>query len=170
MANFCKNCGKEIVDAIAFCTECGTPVPADKENLPVEVNPEIAALPVYQQRQTYQQPYAQQKIKPKCSKYEVLSTGAFFGLMFLFSIPIIGWISCIIMAFAPRNENLKHFARAMLIWLIIAAVLCVALCFLFLWIGDGLKDYINKITDGQFSNWKDIFEQFKNGNLTEFPI
>jgi len=29
MAKFCTNCGKEIADGVAFCTECGTPAPAD---------------------------------------------------------------------------------------------------------------------------------------------
>ena len=42
--------------------------------------------------------------------------------MFLFSLPILGWLICLIMAFVSKNKNIKHFARAMLIWLIIALV------------------------------------------------
>ena len=197
MARFCTNCGKEIVDGIAFCTECGTPAPADNPNPPAEVKPEAvpaaetapaaqAAAPqaktppvppqqtyIPQPQPTYQQPAytpaAQQEIKPKGGKYGVLSTGAFFGLMFLFAVPVIGWIACIIMAFVPKNENLKHFARAMLIWLIIAVVLCVVLFFLLSWLGGALKDYINEITGGEFGNWKDIFEQFQNGEFSSIP-
>ena len=191
MAKFCTNCGKEIADGIAFCTECGTPAPADKPKPPAEVTPEAVPVaetaapkaetpPAPQQQSytpqpqpTYQQPYAQpaaqQEVTPKGGKYGVLSTGAFFGLMFLFAVPVIGWIACIIMAFVPKNENLKHFARAMLIWLIIAAVLCVVLYFLFAWIGGALKDYINELTGGQFGDWKDIFEQFQNGEFSSIP-
>ena len=43
--------------------------------------------------------------------------------MFLFSLPILGWLICLIMAFASKNKNIKHFARAMLIWLVIALVI-----------------------------------------------
>ena len=191
MARFCTNCGKEIADGIAFCTECGTPAPAEKSRLPDEKTPEKPpsaggdapmreppeAAPPPQQtyrpqpQQTYQQPvYAppavMQDVKPKGGRYGVVGTGAFFGLMLLFAIPVVGWIACIVMAFASKNENIKHLARAMLIWLMIAAVLCAAMYFLFAWLGNILKDYISEATGGQFGDWKDLFEQFQNGDFS----
>lgn len=209
MSRFCTNCGKEIADGIAFCTECGTPAPAEKPKLPDEKMPEKTPSagggapmreppevtpmqqtyqpqpqPAYQPpqqqtyqsqpQQTYQQPvYAppavMQDANPKGGRYGVVGTGAFFGLMLLFAIPVVGWIACIVMAFASKNENIKHFARAMLIWLIIAAVLCAAMYFLFAWLGNILKDYISEATGGQFGDWKDLFEQFQNGDFSSLP-
>lgn len=61
------------------------------------------------------------------SENKVVSTGAFFGLNLLFSLPGIGWIICIIMAFAPQNKNIKNYARSKLIWLVIGIVLGVIL-------------------------------------------
>ncbi len=57
----------------------------------------------------------------------VVGTGAFFGLEFLFALPLIGFICCIIFSFAPKNRNLKHYARGKLIWAIIGLVLSVIL-------------------------------------------
>ena len=41
----------------------------------------------------------------------------------LFSLPAIGWIICLIMAFAPKNKNIKNFARSKLIWIAIGIIL-----------------------------------------------
>lgn len=57
----------------------------------------------------------------------VVGTGAFFGLEFLFTLPIIGFICTIIFSFAPKNQSLKHYARAKMIWAIIGLVLSVIL-------------------------------------------
>ena len=51
--------------------------------------------------------------------------GICLGLQLLFALPIIGWIACIICAFAPENQNVKNYARATLIWLLIAVVLTI---------------------------------------------
>ena len=59
----------------------------------------------------------------------VVGTGAFFGLEFLFALPLIGFICCLIFSFAPKNRNLKHYARGKLIWSIIALVLSILLIF-----------------------------------------
>ena len=56
---------------------------------------------------------------------KVAGVGTFFGLQLLFALPIIGWIACIICAFAPENQNVKNYARATLIWLLIAVVLTI---------------------------------------------
>ena len=82
-------------------------------------------------------------------------------MMFLYAIPVIGWLVCLITALAAKNENKKHFAKAMLIWLIIGLVLAVVGYFVFRWLGGALMDYINQATDGAFGEWSDIFEQFK---------
>ena len=105
-------------------------------------------------------PSAYQSPAP-ASESKVVGTGWFFGMMLLFAIPVIGWLVCLITALAAKNENKKHFAKAMLIWLIIGLVLAVVGYFVFRWLGGALMDYINQATDGAFGEWGDIFEQFK---------
>lgn len=165
MIRFCTSCGKEIPDGVAFCTECGAAAPteAKTQQLPPQAAPApaqtAAPTPVYAQNSADQ---------PPTGKYGVVGTGTYFGLMFLFAIPVIGWLICIIMAFASKNENKKHFAKAMMIWLIIGIVLSVVGYFVFRWLGGMLTDYINAEFGGQFGDLQELLEQFKqfeNGGL-----
>lgn len=106
MAEFCTQCGKELLAGTAFCTECGAKISASV--------PAVQPVPV--------QYAAVQPASREPAVEHAVSTGTFFGLIFLFSIPVIGWLACIVMTFAPKNKNLKHFAQAMLIWLIIGMI------------------------------------------------
>ena len=200
MAKFCTECGKEIAQGVAFCTECGTKAPADpapNENTTVtEATPTKAETPPvhtpaaqtgYQAPQqtyspppqtTYQQPVAAAPAADPASK--VVGTGTYFGLMVLFALPVIGFIACIIMCFAPKNKNLKHFARANLIWAIIGLIIGGLVIGGIYLLSNSLMDYINSLTDGQFSGWGDIFgslgdlegltEQFGNGGFEGLPV
>ena len=140
MAKFCTDCGSEIRDGIAFCTNCGAKAEQAKtapQQMPemspaLRPAPQPAAPPVPQYT-----PAPQPKAEIPADK--TVGTGTFFGLMFLFSLPILGWLICLIMAFASKNKNIKHFARAMLIWFIIVLVV-VAL------IGLAINALINSIT------------------------
>ena len=185
MAIFCTECGKEIAAGAAFCTECGTKVPADPttattktvtEAKDTKVEPPVVHTPPaqsYQAQQTYTQPAPDPASK-------VVGTGAYFWLMLLFAIPIIGQIACLIMAFAPKNKNIKHFARAQLIWMVIGIVLIGILVALLSVLTNMLMDFIKESIGGEFSNWGDIFsnlgvleglaEQFQNGGLEGLPI
>lgn len=151
MPRFCTECGSQIAEGVAFCTECGTKMPNDNAANTVTVQAETAvtrksetppaqtAQPVYQQ-QAYQTPAPAADAIDK-----VVSTGAYFGLMFLFAIPLIGLIACIIMAFAPKNPNIKNYARAMLIWTIIGLVLTGILIAVIAMLWDSLIDYISQM-------------------------
>ena len=186
MAKFCTECGKEIAAGVAFCTECGTKAPADPATATTETVTEAKDTKVetpvvhtptaqtgYQPQQTYTQPAADHTNK-------VVGTGAYFGLMLLFALPIIGFIACIIMAFAPKNKNIKHFARAQLIWTVIAVVLLGILVAVITLLTNSLMDYLGQITDGQFSDFGDLFgqlgdlegimDQYQNGGLEGLPI
>lgn len=70
-----------------------------------------------------------------------MGTGAYFGTMLLFCIPVIGWVACIIMAFAGNAQNRKNFARAMLIFIIIGLAFSVALYFVAGWVWEVLAEY-----------------------------
>lgn len=160
MAKFCTSCGKEIPDGIAFCAECGAAAPKAAEAAPAQApRPAPVQQPVYEQ--PVQQTVYQQPAQPAAVTSPVVGTGTFFGLMFLFAIPVIGWIACIIMALAAKNENKKHFAKAILIWLIICLVLAVIGYFVFRWLSGSLMDYINQVTGGAFSGWSDILSQLQ---------
>lgn len=138
--NYCTNCGKEIEDGVAFCTECGMPISATSTKQETTVEQTMQVHPSNQVQLN--------ESKPKTEKNNIVSTGGFFGLMFLFSIPIIGWIVCIILACAAKNPNIKHFAKALIIWFIIAVVLSVVLYFVFLGFGGVLSDYISQLSNG----------------------
>ena len=137
MSKKCSNCGFEMADDAVFCTECGTRMEAPKQNTTEQPQPQNAqtqnqySAPNSQQyaqpQNQYSAPYNQQYAQPQPNYYSqspedyaqnaVVTTGAFFGLNLLFSLPAIGWIICLIMAFAPKNKNIKNFARSKLIWI-----------------------------------------------------
>ena len=174
MAKFCTECGKEIADGVAFCTECGTKAPADPATATTETVTEAkdtkVEIPVvhtppaqsYQAQQTYTQPAPDPASK-------VVGTGAYFGLMLLFAIPIIGQIACLIMAFVPKNKNIKHFARAMLIWTIIGIIIAALVIGGIVLLVNTFSDYIAEATGGEFNGLGDLFEQFQNGGFEDMP-
>ena len=56
-----------------------------------------------------------------------VSVGAWMGMMFVTAIPVIGLIMVLVWAFAGENESRKNYFRAILSWVLIMVVLCVAL-------------------------------------------
>ncbi len=62
---------------------------------------------------------------PTDPRYKVAGTMAYVGLIILYAIPVIGFISCLIMCFAAKNRNIRHFAIATLILKIVAALFAV---------------------------------------------
>lgn len=171
MARFCTECGKEVADSIAFCTECGAKLEANESKTVSAPPPVTQPPPVVQVSNpppTYSSPAPDKTNK-------VVSTGLYIGLMILFAIPIIGFIACIIMTFAAKNRNIKNYARATLIWMIIAFVLLAILIAIASILVNTLTDYINQMTDGQFGELGDFFGQFSEikdsmdefGNVTD---
>lgn len=140
MAKFCTDCGSEIRDGIAFCTNCGAKAeqaaPAPQKMPEITPTPRPAPQPAATPAPQYT-PAPQPKAEIPADK--AVSTGTFFGLMFLFSLPILGWLICLIVAFAAKNQNIRHFARAMLIWLVIALVVGAL-------IGLAINALINSVT------------------------
>ena len=140
MAKFCTDCGSEIRDGIAFCTNCGAK--AEQAKTAPQQMPEMSPAPRTTPRPTASPaPQYTSAPQPKAAvpADKTVSTGTFFGLMFLFSLPILGWLICLIVAFAAKNQNIKHFARAMLIWLVISLVVGAL-------IGLAINAFINSIT------------------------
>ena len=114
---------------------------ANNPNTPNYQNaPNYQGMPNYQNAPNFYQgsPYF-----PNAAN-KVAGVGTFFGLQLLFSLPIIGWIACIICAFAPENQNVKNYARATLIWLLIAVVLTIVFCVVLASAGAAISGSFNR--------------------------
>ena len=165
MAKFCTECGAALRDGIAFCTQCGAKAEPDAPA------PQTAPAPRPAPQRTAPPPpqYAPAPDPKEAPVREkAVSTGAFFGLMFLFSLPVLGWLACLIMAFAPKNLNIKHFARAMLIWLVIALVIGTIAGFAVNALVRSVTPYIEQAMGelGSIGELREAFGQL--GSLTEF--
>ena len=75
--------------------------------------------------------------------------------MLLFALPIVGWLICIIMAFAPKNKSLKNYARANLIWLLIGVILAILLGIAAMTLGNLVADLFQGFSLG--FNLEEIF-------------
>ncbi|MBQ6795767.1 MAG: zinc ribbon domain-containing protein [Clostridia bacterium] len=141
MAKFCTGCGMELTDGLMFCTGCGTKVP---EGVPTEEK--VVKEPVTVQAQPEQQ---QQYIPPMQALQQAenhsASTAHFFWMMLVYALPLIGWFICIIMAFAPKNESKKHFARAILIWGIVGIVISIIGLIILSLLGGGIAEVLSEI-------------------------
>ena len=191
MARFCTECGKEIALDAAFCSECGSKSPivpneqivaeASRPSISTENAPIAEKTPVQtnQPHQDYIYPHLVSPLPASTTADTIVSTGTYFGLMLLFLLPVVGFVLCLIMTFAPRNRNIKHFARAMFIWMVITIILAavtVGAVFLFT---NFSMDYINNLTGGQFGdfgemidsldNIKELTEQFQKGGIENLP-
>jgi len=147
---FCVECGTNVPDEIKFCTACGKPMKQETPQ-PVAQMPDLvlgtpAPTPVQPQPVPVQSaplqpapmpvvsPYAPSYAPPVTSNvggsgapapdspYAVMSTGAYVGFSILFSLPLIGWLICLIVAFASKNLNRRNYARALLIFMLIGLV------------------------------------------------
>ncbi len=153
MAKFCTECGKEIADGVAFCTECGAKVteepvqPVVSQPVPEATRPN-AEQPIYPQQPVYVQPTpptVQQPIPATETTYKPVGTGVYFILSILFALPIIGFIACIVIAKTAKNQSLKNYAKATLIWYILSLVLTLVLTILFFILGGSLMSYISQM-------------------------
>ena len=100
MAWICKKCGKVVPEGATQCPSCGV-----KLVLPGGGARRPAAMPA--------------------AKPESVSTKWFFGHIFLYAIPVIGWIACIATAASAENGTKKNYAKAILLWLLICAAVAV---------------------------------------------
>lgn len=125
---FCTNCGNQVPDGVKFCTSCGAQMGAT-----ASVTPAQPAQSVIQQQPAQpvmQQPVLQQPAIPQPApvyavyQEEPISTGGYIGIMFLMMLPLINLILLIVWGCGGcKKVNKRNFARAMLVWMLIASVL-----------------------------------------------
>jgi len=84
----------------------------------------------------------------------------YFGLILLFSIPVVGFIACIVFSFAPKNKGLRNFSRAVLIWmvvgLLILALLIAAVLSALSFAMDALFAALHEATGGEIGSFRDL--------------
>lgn len=117
MSKLCPYCDSVLPDNPKFCTICGEDLSevecVDEEMLP--------AVPKSDEEYISQPETKESTIKP-CKP---LSTIAYVGLILLFCVPCVGFVAMILMAVLAKNLNVKHFAQAACVWLVITVILSV---------------------------------------------
>lgn len=108
--NKCFNCGTEFEGS--FCPDCGIPA----NNSTTETTPAPAPNP-----QPFTPPPVYNNINVNTN--ETTSTAGWFGWQAL--IAFLGIIGIIILLCTTRDESAKNYAKASLIWCVIALVLLV---------------------------------------------
>lgn len=178
MSKICANCGAALEDDAVFCPECGTrfgTVPAANEAPAPEVRPEPqedavsepagpGPEPVRPQPDTVRPEQVWQTAPPAPAPLPVpaaepekrskeISTAGYFWLMLLFAVPVVGFIAMLIFAGAVKNKNLRNFARAHVVWVIVALITAIAL-----WI----VARIALKAAGTAIDWQGIFDSIRN--------
>lgn len=196
MAKFCTECGTELMEGKAFCTGCGMkladteqppvpeeipapeapqpPAPAVQPPQPVQpkpVSPPPPAVPVAAPAQPPKPAAAPAQVKPAAvdTGSKTVSTGTYFGLMFLFALPLIGLLSCIIAAFAPKNKSIRNFARAILLWTLIGVILAGILLAAFAMLAGEILELLEEATGVDIGDWGSLLEEVGSTAGTTAP-
>jgi hypothetical protein len=161
---FCTECGKEITATVGAAQPVMASAAVSETASTIQTRQAPPPQPAYQPPPSSGYDFP----PPKGSKYAPIGTGGYIGMMILFAIPVIGWLACIITAFASGNRNRRNYARAALVFLIIGIVISVALYFLFGWAWDAareyIKQYVGEATGGQITDFDGLgglFDLFK---------
>ena len=116
---FCTNCGNEIPDSSKICNNCGF-------TLKVPVQNQVCCTQDGQVRSSQGISTKEKSSSNKESNAKPLSTATFFFLQVLFSIPVVNLVFILYWSIKKDiNENLKSYARSMLIWAVIFFVILV---------------------------------------------
>ncbi len=167
----CPSCGYEISETASFCTNCGISIdhppkqPVPKEQ-PAATDSSSASS---QQQPSSQVPPVQavktQPIPPAATpqpsrETAVAGVGSFFGLMILFSLPIVGFICCIVFCFVPENKNIKHFAIGYLLYSLLCTLISILI---FIGVVMLLKPLIEEIIPKVIAEFKEQFQDLVPG-------
>lgn len=125
---YCPNCNKTFPDSHVFCDNCGGKLVNGNGNAsPQPPVQNYQPAPAYNPAPGY---------APPANKYptnETVSTIGWVGYFILFAIPLIGFITMLVLAFGnPKKKSVRNYARAVLIMAVIGIVLG-AVTYFFMW-------------------------------------
>ena len=174
MGKLCNTCGSPVADRAIFCTVCGNRLPVDETPPKTCQDPETPeeavsdpALNTCEEKAAaseeipFEEGIGTQKTAFSANFYEddftpasaaplptqedsTVSIGRYMLYILLFSIPLFGWITAIIMVCGgTKNKNLKNFAAAHLIWLAIGLLIFALFAVFFVLIYDTLLAFFN---------------------------
>ncbi len=151
MAKFCGQCGSELKEGATFCGECGAkveqaqPAPQVEEiqrpqpQKPVYAQPAPQPQPVQPiQRPAPQAPVYTEKTEEQPQKKgrrnddntsETVKTSFYFWMTFLYAIPVIGWVICLLNAIINSNKSKRNHARATILTLVVMLAVSFAISF-----------------------------------------
>ena len=170
---YCINCAREINEAAKVCPYCGTsvnpphaaPAASPKPAAPAKPAAPVRTAapdtqpnnsqPVYTPQPApaftqpnYNQPaYSPQPVNAETlpAQYRPLGPWAYFGLMLLFSVPVVGFVFLIVFSFSNANINRRNFARSFWIPIFIALAVFFILLLVSLLSGNGAFDFIEDL-------------------------
>ncbi|MBQ4343186.1 MAG: zinc-ribbon domain-containing protein [Erysipelotrichaceae bacterium] len=159
MAKFCTSCGKPLEDHVTFCTECGTKLEIEKQVSPLTpqrngVQPKVVKIPTNENK--------------RIEKEEHIGTMYFFTHILLYSIPVVGWIYCLFAALTSSSKTKRAFARAMLIWVLIAIVACAVVYFAVQMASQYALTMISEMSGIEITSWSEITKLADSGLLSQF--
>ena len=171
-ASFCTECGTKVASyeavsemqtadpAVSFTQDSPAPHTEDAVTPAQETTTPAVSFEAHHDMQTSKtvSEHIPHSRAERCSdsvprgKYAPLGTGSIFALILLFALPAIGIIACIIAATAPKNVNIKHLARAVLIWYVIGILLTAAALITAYIFRDSIADMYRSITGGDLGD------------------
>lgn len=158
----CTNCGFESSDEARYCEKCGASLAMAKFAPPSSGaygGPYTAPAPTPTE-------YPSPARTANTASDEPAGFWSFFGLIFLFAIPVVGWIACIVCCFAPENRSLKNYARAHIAWKAVGTVVSVILSILLvIFAGDIIRQ---KKSSGELDHYLDeIREEYVDDDIDD---
>ncbi len=138
MRLFCTKCGKELQEGLKFCIHCGA---------------EVTNAPRHEQPQAKVQTPQHDEVPARA-----VSMWTYFGLDFLYSIPLIGLIASLITVCTTRDESLKVYAKAKLAWQAVGLAVLIVTILVVALLSNYLLEYINSWAWDHFDNWGELFD------------
>jgi hypothetical protein len=132
----CTNCGNQMTADAKFCTSCGATTTTAADKVATVATPAQTAAPTATAAAA-SATFAQAPVRPQAQsanattpaqaaayREEPISTGGYFGILFLLAIPALNLLLLMIWACGGcRKVNKRNFARAVLLWCVIGGIL-----------------------------------------------
>ena len=123
----CSNCGAQLQEEDKFCTTCGTKVEAQSQRSQPTQSQSSSPPPPPRQNVQSQPNYPPPNQNVNNGNPPPVGVLKFLLINILFAIPIVNIIAILVISFKSSiNPNLRNYARAILIFILLGIVLMVA--------------------------------------------